>query len=143
MTYQRRQQYGANQTLPGARYDDIERYIAKGRALHAETVAALLTLGVSKAAQLLRSVFTGGFRFSRRLISAIAREHQRRATVRALTTLDDHLLKDIGLSRSQIHGMVNGVFGSPEAAASRYRPAAVKLATARPANSDEKVKQAA
>jgi uncharacterized protein YjiS (DUF1127 family) len=40
------------------------------------------------------------------VVAAVRRWHQRRQTIRTLLELDDHLLKDIGLTRSTIFAAV-------------------------------------
>lgn len=123
MTYEQRQQHLANEITS----TDFERYIVKGRLLRAQVVGALLTAGAGGVARLLRASVSGSIEFGRRAISWLAREHQRRVGVRALMALDDHMLKDIGLSRGEIHAMVNGVFRSPETAQSQQRAKALTL----------------
>lgn len=143
MTYQRRQEHFANNITSLAGEGELDHYIAKGRLLRAQAVAALLTAGANGIARLLRSGISAGVDVARRAISWLAREHQRRAGLRALMALDDHLLKDIGLSRSQMHAMVDGVFRSPEAGQSRERAKAFSLVVNKKAVSNDNVRRAA
>lgn len=143
MTYQRRQERFANNITSVAREGELEHYIAKGRLLRAQTVAAALTAGAAGIARLLHSGLSAGIRLGRRATSWLAHEHQRRVGLRALMALDDHLLKDIGLSRSEIHAMVNGVFRSPEAGQSRERAETLRLVVNKKAVSNDNVRRAA
>ena len=111
---------------------DAREILARARMMRSEYLA-----------RLVRSGFSASFKLGRRAISWLAREHERRVTVRTLMMLDDHMLKDIGLSRSQIHGMVNGVFSSPEAGQSQHRATTLTFAANKTAGNNDKVKQAA
>jgi uncharacterized protein YjiS (DUF1127 family) len=143
MTYQRKQERFANNITSVSRESELEHYIAKGRLLRAQTVAALLTAGANGIARLLQSGFSAGIRLGRRATRWLAREHQRRVGLRALMALDDHLLKDIGLSRSEVHAMVAGVFRSPEARQSRERADTLTLVVNKKAVNNDNVRRAA
>lgn len=57
------------------------------------------------------------------VVQKIARERARRSTIRALRDLDDHLLEDIGIARSDIRSFARALaYGEPQSKA----PAAVK-----------------
>lgn len=45
----------------------------------------------------------------RRLFDALGRWHSRRKTIQALSALDDRMLRDIGLHRSEIPALVDGL----------------------------------
>ena len=139
MRDQQRQQH----LTAGASNLDLERYIIKGRLLRAEAVAALLTAGARGIARLVLSGISATIELGRRAIGWLAREQQRRASLRALMALDDHMLKDIGLSRSQIHAMVDGVFRTPEVGRSPQRPKALALVVNKKAAGDDTVRRAA
>jgi uncharacterized protein YjiS (DUF1127 family) len=142
MTYQHRQEHFTDETTSVALNTDLEEYIAKGRLLRAQAVAALFTAAAKGIARRLRSGVSTSIDLGRRAISWLAREHQRRAGLRALMALDDHMLKDIGLSRGEIHSMVNGVFRSPETGQSRQAKA-LTLVVNKEAVSDDNVRRAA
>jgi uncharacterized protein YjiS (DUF1127 family) len=143
MTYQQTQRHLANETTSVARNTDLEHYIAKGRLLRAQAVAALLTAGAKGIAQLLHVGVGAGIQLGRRVVAWLAREHQRRTGLRALMALDDHMLKDIGLTRGEIHAMVNGVFRSPEAGKSQQRASALTLVVNKETASNDNVRRAA
>lgn len=143
MTYQRRQERFANNIASVTRESELEHYIAKGRLLRAQAVAALLIVGAAGIARWLHSGFSAGIKLGRRATRWLAREHQRRVGLRALMALDDHLLKDIGLSRSEIHAMVDGVFRSPQSRQSRERAETLTLLVNKEAVSNDNVRRAA
>jgi uncharacterized protein YjiS (DUF1127 family) len=143
MTYQGRQERFANNITSVTRESELEHYIAKGRLLRAQAFAALLTVGAARIVRLLHSGFSAGIKLGQRATTWLAREHQRRAGLRALMALDDHLLKDIGLSRSEVHAMVNGVFRSPEAGQSPERAEPLTLVVNKKAVSNDNVRRAA
>lgn len=143
MTYQQRQRHFTNETTSVALHTDLEQYIAKGRLLRAQAVAAMFIAATKAVAWLLRSGLRTSIELGRRANSWLAREHQRRAGLRTLMALDDHMLKDIGLSRSQIHAMVDGVFRAPEAGQSQRRAKALTLVVNQKAVSNDNVRRAA
>lgn len=134
MTYRQRQQHLAITSV--ARDTDLEHYIARGRLLRAQAVAALLIAGATGVARLLHLGLSASIELGRRAVRWLAREHQRRVGLRALMALDDHMLKDIGLSRGEIHAMVNGVFHAPEAGRSEQRAKALTLVVNKPFSND-------
>jgi uncharacterized protein YjiS (DUF1127 family) len=57
----------------------------------------------------LRRTVLGGVRFlGRTLIGPIVRWERRRATIRTLSSLDDRMLADIGISRNEIEQLALG-----------------------------------
>ena len=143
MTYREKQQLLSNETNFVALDTELDRYIARGRLLRAQAAAALLTSGATHIARLLRSGVGATIELGRRAIAWLAREHQRRAGLRALMALDDHMLKDIGLSRSQIHAMVDDMFRAPETRQSQQPAKALTLVVNKKSVSHDDVRRAA
>jgi uncharacterized protein YjiS (DUF1127 family) len=50
-------------------------------------------------------------------ISNLLQRHARRRTYADLLSLDDHLLRDIGISRSDVHQLINGRSSARQTAA--------------------------
>ena len=82
--------------------DELHQYQLLGRRLQARALAAALT-GLARA--LVWPV--------RRLVAGFRRAHREGVAIRQLGALDDHLLADIGLSRSQIPAAVAGLLDRP------------------------------
>ncbi len=99
---------------------DSHRYfIARARAVRARVWAAMAGAVWRGAARL--AVRTGG-RFGTAIGGgwrAMAAAYQRRLALRQLQAMDDALLKDIGLSRSQIAAAVDGRLSFDETATRR------------------------
>lgn len=73
----------------------IERYVARAHCLHARAIG-------DSVAHLFRWLAT----LARRLRQAMAR----RAAYRALSNLDTHQLRDMGLSRADLDAIADGSF---------------------------------
>ena len=86
--------------------DELHRYQLLGRRLQARATAAALA-GLARA--LVWPV--------RRLVAGFRRARREGVAIRQLGALDDHLLADIGLSRSQIPAAVAGLLDRPAAPA--------------------------
>ena len=71
---------------------------------------------------------------SRKLMQTLLREQRRRATIRELAALDDHALRDIGLNRSQIRTLAEGMISAENLNAERERAATARQPNAVPAN---------
>ena len=67
------------------------------------------------------SVSSLGSLLSRLVLAPLARLKAREAAYEALMSLDDHMLKDIGITRSQIPGVVRGVI-NPHRASNENKP---------------------
>ncbi len=73
-------------------YDEFPRRLGIAHKLRAEAWAGWIYAPVKAAARVAR---VG--------VASIRRERRRRATIRALSGVSDHVLKDIGLSRERIY----------------------------------------
>ena len=72
-------------------------------------------------------------------VGAVRAWRARRASIDELSRLDDHLLKDIGIHRSEIRAAVNGMLSRPPARSDRLSPTvhvAAAADRARPAAND-------
>ena len=78
-------------------------------------------------------------------VGAVRTWNARHAAVRDLSRLDDHLLKDIGIHRSEIRAAVNGMLSRPPARSDRLSPTVHVAAAdrARPAANDNEYTKAA
>ncbi len=77
-------------------------------------------------------------------VGAVRTWHARNAAIGELSRLNDHLLKDIGIHRSEIRAVVNGMLSRPQAR--EHRPAlrvAAAADRARPAANDNDYAEAA
>jgi uncharacterized protein YjiS (DUF1127 family) len=106
-------------------------YLNDSRPEHAEIMARIRLARAQAVADALAGLRSGLARLGRGLWSAaagtaaaIGRWRRERATMRELMALDDHMLKDIGLSRSMIRGIAAGVARAP------VRPEPVRTAVA-------------
>ncbi len=72
-------------------------------------------------------------------VGAVRTWHARNAAIGELSRLNDHLLKDIGIDRSEIRAVVNGMLSRPPALSDRLSPTlhvAAAADRARPAAND-------
>ena len=79
-------------------------------------------------------------------VGAVRAWHTRNASIRDLSLLNDHLLKDIGIDRSEIRAVVNGMLSRPPALSDRLSPTlhvAAAADRARPAAHDNDYADAA
>lgn len=109
-----RKPIGASADYPGE--VDLESYLRRGRELRAQALRASLGAIAQALAALARRAYRGAGAIGRRALAGAKRAHERRRATRALLELDDRLLKDIGLTRGQIHAAVDGLFSSPPSA---------------------------
>ena len=89
-------------------YDEVRKGLSAARRLRAEAWTEW-THAAAKAVAHLAGVAVA---LVIEYIEAIRRARRRRATIRALSGLPDHILKDIGLSRDSICSVAIEVSGS-------------------------------
>ncbi len=92
---------------------DLEHYLRRGRELRAQALRAALGASVRGLAALAQRAYRTAAALGRRALVGAQRAHERRRAERALLELNDYLLKDIGLTRGQIHAAVDGLLSSP------------------------------
>ncbi|MFO1352437.1 MAG: DUF1127 domain-containing protein [Gammaproteobacteria bacterium] len=78
---------------------DVEYYIAGAHRLRSETIRRGLTNG-------LRALS----RVGEHLLTTLQRWREHRSTYQMLMALDDHILKDIGIGRSEIPAIASGLW---------------------------------
>ncbi len=100
---------------------ELEDYLRRARELRAQALRGWLTATAHNVGTLAGRGYGAVDAIGRRAARAIARARQRRLNERALLALDDRLLKDIGLSRSQIRAAVDGTFSTPNPALRTHR----------------------
>ncbi len=79
--------------------------------------------------------------FAGAIAGAITKWHKRNKAIRELSALSDHLLKDIGISRSEIRAVVDAMLTAPEprrAARPRLVAAHSSVPSAHPAPANDK-----
>lgn len=79
-------------------YDEVQKYSAIARKLSAQLWVGWIYAAAKAAVRLAGVVLA----FFTDVIESTRRARRRRATVRALSGLSDHVLRDIGLSRDGI-----------------------------------------
>ena len=79
-----------------------EAVLREAQEARAQALSALLAGAVAGVANLAATVGRGLERAGRRIVSAVLSAQRRRAAIHQLQALDDLLLKDIGISRSDI-----------------------------------------
>jgi uncharacterized protein YjiS (DUF1127 family) len=93
-------------------------YITAARRLQARAMAELIGAGWRH----VRRGVAGLAGLARRLVAPIAKRSQRRRALAALAAMDDRLLADVGLRRSDIELAVDGRLADPRV--TRRAPAA-------------------
>ena len=91
---------------------ELERYLRRAHQERAQMFAKLSRHAAVGLAQLVREAVTIAGDIGRSAWRRIVRWHLRRAAVRDLMWLDDRLLRDIGLRRSDIHSVVYGILNA-------------------------------
>ena len=111
-----------NHVVPGTGFtlDELHYYQLLGRRLQARAVAT----GLSR-------LFRAVLRPVADLGAGIARTRRRGAAIRQLSALDDRLLADIGITRGQIPGVVDGMQARSNAGDSRFEAPAATVVAAR------------
>lgn len=71
--------------------------------------ASSQTMGVVATSRGHRPMLRSALDASRSMIAAMQDAHARRRDASVLARLDDRLLRDIGMSRADIHGLISGV----------------------------------
>ncbi len=117
-------------TRPTLSPDDIQRYVEKGRGLRAEALASLLRRGATSSAHVIHWGLRVAIDAGRALTGVIVRARKRRGAIRTLMALNDRTLKDIGLHRSEIPSVVEGLLnGTPLPPVTPKRPVEKIVAT--------------
>ena len=94
-----------------------------GRRPRAEAVATLSPFGAQGLARLIGGSLKAAGKIGRRAATGLVRWHEQRAAIRELMALDDRMLKDIGMQRSQIGSVVDELLSStPSATGATTRP---------------------
>jgi len=109
-------------------------HLDRARQARAEALARAAYLAIDGLARLAGAAGTAVAAAARSATDAVRRWRRRRAALYALMALDDRMLKDIGVSRAEIPGLVDDLLRSP----ARDRPPvpaeteAVEIAELRP-----------
>ncbi|MFQ6022176.1 MAG: DUF1127 domain-containing protein [Acidiferrobacterales bacterium] len=96
---------------PSLSHAETARYVKQGHTLRSAAFHAALSAAAGRIGDLIRWLRKSG----RTVADAIARERERRATIRTLRALNDHILHDIGLHRSEIPTVVEQLFDKASA----------------------------
>jgi uncharacterized protein YjiS (DUF1127 family) len=98
--------------LPLGRLDDIQRRIFEARQRQAETMAWL----IERAAHAVMGAVAAW------IVKPVAAAQRRARLSRELSALDDHMLADIGLTRSDIGSVVNRTYEGRARPGAEVRP---------------------
>ena len=88
-----------NRTVPYVSHEEIEAAVALGRRLHARQVREVTSRAIIRP---LAAIGRALSRAASRLAREYRRERVRRVTIRELSALESHRLRDIGLERGDI-----------------------------------------
>ena len=91
---------------------EMERYLRRAHQERAQMFTKLSRHAAVALAQLVREAVTIAGDIGRSAWRRIVRWHLRRAAVRDLMWLDERLLRDIGLRRSDIYSAVYGILNA-------------------------------
>lgn len=92
-----------NRTVPYVSHEEIEAAIALGRRLHARQIRKVAGAAlVQPLAAIGRKLGRALARAASRLVREYRRDRIRRITIRELSALESHRLRDIGLERGDI-----------------------------------------
>ncbi len=112
--------------------DELHRYQLLGRRLQARAMASALS-------GLFRAVVLPG----KKLAAAYVRARREATAIRQLGALDDHLLRDIGISRGSIPAAVAGLMNRPAVAGAAPAPVVLRPARQQAAFNDPHANAAA
>ena len=90
--------------LSNPEYADL---LDRGAEARARYVGDLLRRGAHGLARTAGAALTATRRTAVRLVRAYAKWQQMRRSIAALERLDDHMLRDIGIDRSEIQSLIN------------------------------------
>ena len=109
-------------------YRPYDAYIQQARAERARVTLDLLARAPEGVWTLLRLAARGG----RRLVASWAEARKRRAAILELQSFDDRMLKDIGITRSEIRAFVDGILPADGTRQPRRRFTLVENTAAEP-----------
>ena len=98
---------------PALSYEDIDRHVQRGRDLRSEALIALVRGAAASLVRLVRTALAFEINLARKAAKAIGRAHKRQKAIAGLMALDDRVLKNIDLHRSQLASVVEEILNAP------------------------------